>query len=180
MISQATGVAGIAMTQGGSKVRFDAASSVRADRGEVAHPAKQLSAEDYNAVSSLLIANQLQTSDLTPEALTHFLGIRAESTIVAVGGIEVYGPVALLRSIAVAEASKGQGYGQEIVRALETGAKQTGIETMYLLTETADVFFAKLDYQHTARDDVPDAIRATAQFSSLCPDSAACMAKRLT
>jgi amino-acid N-acetyltransferase len=141
--------------------------------------AEQLGADDYDAVSSLLINSKLQISDLTPEALTHFLGIREEATITAVGGIEVYGPVALLRSIAVAGSSKGQGYGLQIVHALEAGARRTGIETLYLLTESADAFFARLGYRHTARDDVPAAIRTTAQFSALCPESAACMAKHL-
>jgi len=50
---------------------------------------------------------------------------------------------------------------------------------VWLLTTTAREFFERLGYAAVDRADVPGAIRATAQFSSLCADSATVMVKRL-
>jgi N-acetylglutamate synthase-like GNAT family acetyltransferase len=50
---------------------------------------------------------------------------------------------------------------------------------VWLLTTTARAFFDKLGYAAVDRAGVPGAIRATAQFSALCPDSATVMVKRL-
>jgi amino-acid N-acetyltransferase len=52
-----------------------------------------------------------------------------------------------------------------------------GISQVYLLTNTAANFFAWLGYQVMKRTDAPLPIQSTAQFSSLCPDSAVLMFK---
>lgn len=54
-----------------------------------------------------------------------------------------------------------------------------GITGIALLTQTADAFFARMDYAVVARDTVPDAVRNSAEFRSLCPASAICMLKPL-
>ena len=48
-----------------------------------------------------------------------------------------------------------------------------------LLTTTAASFFAKRGYRPLARDEAPAAVRATAEFRSICPASATCMGKSL-
>ena len=62
---------------------------------------------------------------------------------------------------------------------LESSARQSGVSDLYLLTLTAQEFFAKRGYHVIARKDVPATIQASAEFMSLCPASAACMWKRL-
>jgi amino-acid N-acetyltransferase len=54
-----------------------------------------------------------------------------------------------------------------------------GIKELYLLTNTAEGFFSKIGFNKVERDNVPDSIRATKEFQSLCPSTAACMAKRI-
>lgn len=95
------------------------------------------------------------------------------------GGIEVHGADALMRSVVTLPPLRGRGVGQGIVRALEAEAIVMKCGTVWLLTTTAREFFGKLGYAAVDRADVPDAIRATAQFSSLCPDSATVMVRRL-
>jgi N-acetylglutamate synthase-like GNAT family acetyltransferase len=95
------------------------------------------------------------------------------------GGIEVHGADALMRSVVTLPPLRGRGVGQGIVRALEAEAIVMKCGTVWLLTTTAREFFGKLGYAAVDRADVPDAIRATAQFSSFCPDSAAVMVRRL-
>jgi amino-acid N-acetyltransferase len=50
---------------------------------------------------------------------------------------------------------------------------------MYLLTTTAEGFFARRSYEKVDRDAVPGVIKETAEFQSLCPASAVCMVRHL-
>ena len=95
------------------------------------------------------------------------------------GGIEVHGADALMRSVVTLPPLRARGIGQAIVRALEAEAIVMKCRALWLLTTTSREFFGKLGYTAVDRADVPGAIRATAQFSSLCPDSATVMVKRL-
>ena len=95
------------------------------------------------------------------------------------GGIEVHGADALMRSVVTLPPLRSRGIGQAIVRALEAEAVVMKCRAVWLLTTTAREFFGRLGYAAVDRADVPGAIRATAQFSSLCPDSATAMVKRL-
>lgn len=94
-------------------------------------------------------------------------------------GIERYGDAALLRSAAVAEPYRGEGYGRGAVRALESHARDDGVAALYLLTTTAAAFFAELGYERIEREAVPDAVRESAEFDDLCPVSATVMSRPL-
>jgi N-acetylglutamate synthase-like GNAT family acetyltransferase len=61
----------------------------------------------------------------------------------------------------------------------EEQAKASGIRELYLLTTTAETFFAKRGFLRAPRDSAPPAIRATREFSGICPASSAFMSKRL-
>ncbi len=94
-------------------------------------------------------------------------------------GIETYGSTALLRSLVVRPGRQNGGLGRQLVEHLENRAKAAGTTDMFLLTETAAGYFRALGYALMARDQVPEAIRATRQFSSLCPDTADLLHKTL-
>ena len=91
--------------------------------------------------------------------------------------MERFGPVGLLRSLAVSMGARGRGLGRALVSAMEDEARAAGVADIYLLTTTADRFFSKLGYVRIGRDEAPVAIRSTAQFSALCPSSAVVMRK---
>ncbi|MGR8918854.1 MAG: hypothetical protein ACU85V_04495, partial [Gammaproteobacteria bacterium] len=56
------------------------------------------------------------------------------------------------------------------------GYRATGIDRFVsLLTETAAAFFEHLGYSRAPRAAAPATIAATAEFASLCPDTAVCM-----
>jgi amino-acid N-acetyltransferase len=48
-----------------------------------------------------------------------------------------------------------------------------------LLTETAEKFFRAIGYEVIDRRHVPEEIKQSAEFRSLCPASAVCMSKLL-
>ena len=137
-----------------------------------AHPSR-------DQVLRLATAAELPTGDLERADLSHFLVCGTRERPDGVVGLELYGPVALLRSLAVDAAERGTGKGQALVEAAEAHARDHGVREIYLLTTTAERFFARLGYVAADRAGAPSAIRGTAEFSSLCPSTAAFMVKRL-
>lgn len=130
-------------------------------------------------VRRLLSAATLPVDDLTAAHLEHFFGCGAPDAPQAVGGIEIHGHDALLRSLAVDAQTRGRGCGRALVAALEAHARAHGARHIYLLTTTAAQYFERFGYRVVARSAAPASISATKEFSTLCPDSAVCMTKVL-
>jgi amino-acid N-acetyltransferase len=84
----------------------------------------------------------------------------------------MYGPDALLRSLAVTPEHRGNGLGRRLADAVLALARQQGADRVYLLTETAAPFFRRLGFRDVARADVPEGIRGSLEFATLCPASA--------
>ena len=130
-------------------------------------------------VMNLLALCALPNSDLSEKKLQHFFGCGEEANPGGVVGVELHGDVALLRSLAVEKNSRGKGCGKRLVQEVEKYAAQSGVKRLYLLTTTAETFFGALGYKKVERDSVPEAIRNTTEFSTLCSASAPVMAKDL-
>ncbi len=135
---------------------------------------RNASETDIEAIAALLAA-----SNLTVEGVRAHLNCFAvgsdERGLVAVGGFEHYGANALLRSVAVDGRGQGQGLARQMCDFVEALASQRGVKHLYLLTETAEGFFAHRGYRTLAREEAPPDIQKTQQFSSLCPQSATFM-----
>ncbi len=134
---------------------------------------------DLAGILALLAGARLETADIDPAAPPQFFGIRDANALVAVVGLEVFGANGLLRSLAVVPSAQGRGLARALVASVEDSAVQQGVSCLFLLTDSAAAFFVKMGYAHTARVPAPAAIRATPQFSSLCPASSAFMCKPL-
>jgi amino-acid N-acetyltransferase len=134
---------------------------------------------DEVALATLLQMADLSTEDITPEILEHFLVARLDKALVGCAGLEVLEEAGLLRSVAVDEAHRGTGLGKELVAAMEEHARDAGVRELYLLTTTAEGFFAGLGYQKIPREQAPPAIAGTTQFSELCPSSSCFMLKAI-
>lgn len=128
---------------------------------------------------ALLNGAGLPTRDLSDTLLAHFVARRVNGEAVAIGGLEPFGQYGLLRSVVTRPDCQGQGHAAAIVRDLEHAAAVAGIRELYLLTETAADWFRRRGYDDARRETAPEAIRASRQFSSLCPDSAALLHKTL-
>ncbi|SIR15271.1 arsenic resistance N-acetyltransferase ArsN2 [Solilutibacter tolerans] len=138
---------------------------------------KQLKPNDN--VRSLLEKSDLPTSDLDTCRSLNLYGIEEGNVLKGTVGYELYGHDILLRSLAVDPEFRGTGLGRELVRQAESLARQNGAHTAWLLTTTAESFFTENGYSKVDRQTAPESIRATSQFSSLCPASSAFMCKRL-
>lgn len=127
----------------------------------------------------LLAACELPAEDLETQHFDHFLGCGPADDPQGIVGLELFGAVALLRSLAVAEAARGRGCGKALVAEAQNYAQAQGVRTLYLLTTTAADFFARLGYARVERNTAPEQIQRTKEFADLCPESAALMIKQL-
>lgn len=135
-------------------------------------------AADCPAVVKLLAGVGLPTKDL-PAARDLRFWVADGDMLIGVIGLERFGAEGLLRSLAVAPEHRQRGLGHELVERLERDAEAEGIDRLVLLTETAEHFFRHLDYEVIDRAAVSEPVRQSAEFQSLCPMSAICMAKYL-
>jgi amino-acid N-acetyltransferase len=131
------------------------------------------------AAIALLRAAELPTEDLADEKLEHFFLAGDRASPAGLVGLELYGRDALLRSLVVQPQSRAAGIGSRLVAHAEDHAARHGARSVYLLTTTAEDFFAARGYAHADRSATPDSIRSTREFAGLCPANSAFMAKQL-
>jgi amino-acid N-acetyltransferase len=134
---------------------------------------------DLDVAVHILQAANLPTEDLTVSHLEHFSFSGPAAQPTGLVGLEIFGDVALLRSLVVAPDRRGRGDGQRLLEHAENHARSSGVRTIYLLTTTAEGFFARHGFARLARDDAPAAIQSTREFAGICPASSAFMGKVL-
>lgn len=128
---------------------------------------------------ALLQRAGLPTQDLTEAHLQHFLFAGDADAPTGLVGLELSPPSALLRSLAVDAALRRHGLGTALLTHAEAHARAAGARSLYLLTTSAESFFATRGFVRIERSAAPAFIRASTEFSSLCPASAAFMVKHL-
>jgi amino-acid N-acetyltransferase len=131
------------------------------------------------AAVALLQTAELPVSDLSDTQLEHFFFAGESEQPVGLVGLELYGSVALLRSLVVARRARSHGVGSRLVEHAEAYGRSRGVRSIYILTTTAEAFFAARGYIRLDRKSAPDSIRITHEFASLCPASSAFMVKHL-
>lgn len=129
---------------------------------------------DLKQLESILKKSKLPYEDCKYH-LNNFVLMESDKEIVAIGGSEMFGDIALLRSITVLKQYQGNGLGNSIFFKIKKDLIVRGVKTIYLLTETAEEYFRALGFEQTSRDIVPQQIKKTKQFSTLCPSSAVVM-----
>jgi len=134
---------------------------------------------DLGAIESLLTQSQLPTAGVRDE-LCSFLVAEADARVVGVVGMEKRGRYGLLRSTAVAPEWRGKQVAKRLVEQIIADAESQGVNALYLLTTTAERYFPNFGFEVTARDVVPQDIKATEEFREACPASATVMCLKLT
>ena len=113
------------------------------------------------------------------EHLPTFLVAREHEQIVGTAALELYADVALLRSVAVEPRRQGNRLGHQLTAAAVQLATTHGVNTVFLLTTTAERFFPKFGFEPIHRDQVPASVQRSVEFQSACPASAIVMRKQL-
>jgi amino-acid N-acetyltransferase len=130
-------------------------------------------------VVALLQRAGLPSEDLDVERLKEFFQVGNPTDPLGIVGVELSPPYALLRSLVVDARARSEGLGSCLLAHAETHAGSRGVQSLYLLTTTAEAFFAARGYARIDRIAAPPFIRASSQFADLCPSSAAFMVKHL-
>lgn len=133
-------------------------------------------AERQQAIE-LLQQQHLPVEDLDDDKLIYIF-LDGEK-LIGTAGLEIFEDCGLLRSVSIIKEEQGKGLGQKLSQQVEQYAADSGISCLYLLTTTAKDFFEKQGYCLIKRDNVPHAIKQTAEFASLCPSSAVVMKKKI-
>jgi amino-acid N-acetyltransferase len=131
-------------------------------------------AADVPIIKRLLVANNLPTAGIDDHWKT-FIVARDCDRVIGCGGAEAYAIAALIRSVAVADSHRGLGIGRRIVRQLLDRLASRGIREFYLLTTTAQPYFAKRGFKPIDRDEIHPQLLASTELQGACPDSAVCM-----
>jgi amino-acid N-acetyltransferase len=128
-------------------------------------------------VKALLTRCRLPTDDIRDDAV--FVVARVGAELCGTAGLEVFGAVALLRSVAVDHAWRHRRIAHALCAEILRRARGIGVSRLYLLTTDAQDFFGAVGFAPLARESVPAEVRATAQFRELCPQSATAMVMEL-
>lgn len=136
-------------------------------------------AKDLSTLRALLRDSELPNSDLTKRHLKHFFMVKSGNEVIGTVGLEIYGDCGLLRSLAVRQKNRGSGLGKKLVQKMESYASGLGMSEIYLLTTTAGRFFQYLGYEKVNRDEVPESVLQSEEFSQICPSSALSMKKAI-
>lgn len=136
--------------------------------------------QDESAIKAFLDGCELPSVDINASHLAHFFVVKDAGQIIGCIGIEDCGEFGLLRSLAVKESFRDHGLGVQLVDYIEEYAGSRQTKSLFLLTTTADRFFAANGYQVIPRESAPAAIKETTEFKSICPTSAVCMFKEVT
>lgn len=140
-------------------------------------PVEQALKSDFPGINQLLQRVNLPTVD-TNDCTEYFFKIENnESAIIASIGLEIYGTCGLLRSLAVDPAFRDKGLARMLVDKVEKLSADLKLKAVYLLTTTAEIYFEKKGFVRIRREEVPEEIRQSSEFSSICPSSAISMVK---
>jgi protein-tyrosine-phosphatase/N-acetylglutamate synthase-like GNAT family acetyltransferase len=130
---------------------------------------------ELGAIEALARASGLPTAvvhDQFPEAYTV---ARRDGAVVGVAALEVRDDCGLLRTVAVAPSERGRGTGLALIADRLAHGRVRGLSQIYLLTTTAAALFRRFGFADGDRSQVPAAMAASPEFTSLCPVSATCM-----
>jgi amino-acid N-acetyltransferase len=131
---------------------------------------------DWPGIRKLLEARNLPVDGARAHLLEFLVATSDGSNdVIGVAGLERYGDVGLLRSVAVADDETARGIGAALTRAVLDRARNEGLRMLYLLTTTAATWFPRFGFTVVSRDELPAALNASAELRGACPSTAVAM-----
>jgi len=135
--------------------------------------------DDLERVTDLLRECDLPVDDVEEILGKGYVIAEHGAELVGVCGIEVSDPYGLLRSLAVSPSWRGRSAGRMLVNDRIAWARIEDLRSLYLLTIDASRYFEQFGFGRTDRDSIPDEIKSSREFSSLCPETAVVMVMSL-
>jgi amino-acid N-acetyltransferase len=141
--------------------------------------AQKLSPKELKDVRTLLLSEGLPVETILNAPIVFYQLVTETGARIGWGGIEVHGSHGVLRAVLIKSALRKTGAGRTLVKAIIDDAKNSGIKKLWLLTTNAEVFFAKMGFNHAIRDDAPKDIKDCEEFTWPHHDTAHCMNMRI-
>lgn len=130
--------------------------------------------EEKENVKAILKEADLSTAGVD-EHFSNFMVLERDGCVIGTAGLEIYGDVAILRSVAILPEFRRQGMGDGLVRAMINFADRRNIKQIYLFTQTARKFFEKFGFKAIPRECIDERCRSSGE-AGLSPTSATAMA----
>jgi amino-acid N-acetyltransferase len=140
---------------------------------------EKITKPDLKSINELLIANNLPEIDPQYKPVVYLKAINAENKIVGAIGVEIYGNQGLLRSMVVDQEYRNLGIAAVLLDHLLIEATELKLESLFLLTTTADIYFEGKGFKRINRTEIDEEVKKSSEFSSICPLSSVAMTKRL-
>lgn len=134
---------------------------------------------DARFIKELLQTCELPTVCIEKQ-LSDFIVAEEKGNILGILGAIYDGNKALLRSFAVCEEKRKNGIGDALVQAMFAVMKAKEVIEVFLLTETAAVYFTKLGFLEINRDDIPQILLTESGLDQACPCSSQCFSYNMT
>ncbi len=145
------------------KTRFEAPKIIKTSAKSIAQHVDLLERSGLNAEDFA----QLSPSD--------FIHVEQGDYLAAGIAVQVFSESALLRSLVTADEVRGAGLARDLVRLAVDRARQQGLKSLFLLTQTASRYFERMGFEYVDRQSVPRGVAGSSQFSELCPADSDCL-----
>jgi amino-acid N-acetyltransferase len=126
---------------------------------------------DWPKIAALLTTADLPLAGAEAHLPDFFLAFR-DDVLIGTAGLERYGDIALLRSVAVATTEREHGLGKALVQRVLAYAASLEVRQIVLLTTTAANFFLRLGFQQISRTEFPLAAQSSVEFQEACSATA--------
>ena len=135
---------------------------------------RSATSRDWEAIAQLLSRRSLPLEG-GERHLSGFVVAMSGEQLVGVAGVERYGDIGLLRSVAVNGDQAGTGVGTALVEEVLRRARSEGLTALYLLTTTASSWFPRFGFQEVDRSALPGVLSDSAELQGACPATATTM-----
>lgn len=120
-------------------------------------------AADGPAIVALLAAADLLTHDVLAPGTVYWVAHDGMRQLVGVAGVETGADAALLRSVAVLPAWRGQGLAQLLVEHAIAFVRASGYWRVYLFSTRSGGYWQRLGFRRVAVDEVARALPSSPQ-----------------
>jgi amino-acid N-acetyltransferase len=139
------------------------------------NPVKPIVIEDIPVLNEMLKSENLPQIEPKEFASNYFKYVGTNGSLQGSIGLEIYGNYGLLRSMVVDKNYRNQGIAHLLVSRILEESKKLRLKEIYLLTTTADKYFAQKGFSYMDRTETPAEIKQSKEYSSQCPSSSTLM-----
>jgi arsenate reductase len=131
---------------------------------------------DLDGIKRMLVGALLPSRDVG-EHDQRFIVASENGRLLGCAGLQVAGQDGLVRSMAVHWTRRNAGLGSRLHRRLLFEAVLAGVKTLYVVTTTAEDFFAGHGFRKVAAHAVPPQLQASEEFTAFVPGGSTVMSR---